>query len=86
MQSYMYVADRKFGEHERSVRVRSSLHSHHSSQQVCKYTLTSTEFDCMLISYSVFAFDVDVRRMHSIHVAFFWMLCDFRVWVPSWTG
>ena len=83
MLSYMYVADRKFGEHERSIRVRSSLHSQCSSQQVCECTLTCIEFDCMLISCSVFAFDVDVRRTHSIHVAFFWMLCDFRVWVPS---
>ena len=28
----------------------------------------------------------DVRRTHTIRVASFWMLCDFRVWAPSWTG
>ena len=86
MLTYMYDADRKFGEYEKSVRVRSSLQSHHPSQQVCECMLTCAELDCMLISYSVFVFNVDVRRTHSIHVAFFWMQCDFRVWVPSWSG
>ena len=28
----------------------------------------------------------DVRRTHTIRVASFWMLCDFRVCASSWTG
>ena len=27
-----------------------------------------------------------ISRTHTIRVASFWMLCDFRVWAPSWTG
>ena len=34
--------------------------------------------------YTVIAFGV--RRRHTIRVTPFWMLCNFRVWVPSWTG
>ena len=29
---------------------------------------------------------LDVRRMHTIRVASLWMLWDFRVWAPPWTG
>ena len=37
-----------------------------------------------LISFELIAFDV--KGTHTIRVAPFWMLCDFRVWAPSWTG
>ena len=61
---------------------------------VIRRLLLSNLFCLLLLSISsksagaiyVHLFGFGVRRTHTIHVTSFWMMCNFRVWVQSWTG
>ena len=47
-------------------------------------TSASPRFSMVTMLNSLIAFDV--RGAHTVRVASFWMLCNFRVGAPSWTG
>ena len=50
----------------------------------CKFVIYPWRMNKGMFYIFIFAFVVG--RTDTILAASFWMLCDFRVWAPSWTG